>query len=84
MLKIFLWVKILLRDHWPCVINSGTTTKYFPLGRGAHQGNLISVFLFILALEVFLIIKSKLETEGLIFLIITTLSFHIPIIQTLS
>ena len=74
----------MLRDQWPCVINGGTTTKYFPLGRGAHQGNLISMLLFILALEVFLIIKSKLETEGLIFLIITTFSFHMPIIQTLS
>ena len=35
------WVKILLRNQESCVLNGGTTTKYFLLGRDAHQGNLI-------------------------------------------
>ena len=30
--NVILWVKILLRDQEPCVINGGTTTKYFLLG----------------------------------------------------
>ena len=43
--KIFiLWVKILLRDQESCVINGGTTTKYFPLERGVRQGDLILAF----------------------------------------
>ena len=50
--NFILWVKILLRDQESCVINGGTTTKYFSLGKGVRQGNLISAFLFVLALEV--------------------------------
>ena len=30
--SFILWVKILLRDQESCVINGGTTTKYFSLG----------------------------------------------------
>ena len=64
--NFILWVKILLRDHESCVINGGTTTKYFQLERGARQGDPISAFLFGLALEVlFILIKSKPETEGM-------------------
>ena len=59
-----LWVKLLLRDQEFCVVNGGTTTKYFSLGRGAHQGDPISAFLFILALEIlFILVKSKPEIE---------------------
>ena len=53
--NVIFWVKILLKDQESCVINSGTTTKYFSLGRGARQGYPISGFLFVLALEVFFI-----------------------------
>ena len=49
-----------------CVINGGKIIKYFMLGRGACQGDPISAFLFILALEVlFLLIKIKPEIAGL-------------------
>jgi len=45
------WIKILLNKQESCVINSGSTTKYFPLESGARQGDPISAYLFIIALE---------------------------------
>ena len=60
------WVKILLRNQESCVLNGGTTTKYFLLGRGSCQGDPISAYLFVLALEIlFQLIKSKPEVKGL-------------------
>ena len=50
--NVILWVKILLNDQKSCVINGGKTTKYFMLGRGARQGDPISLFQFTLALEI--------------------------------
>ena len=55
-------VKILLRDQESCVINGGTTTKYFSLGRGARQGDPISAILFILALETLSLALETMET----------------------
>ena len=64
--NFILWVKILLSDQKSCVINRGKTTKYFMLGRGARQVDLISVFSFILALEIlFLLKQAKPEIAGL-------------------
>ena len=61
-----LWVKILLRDKESCVINGDTTTKYDSLGKSVRQGNPISSFLLILALEIlFLLIKTKPEFKAM-------------------
>ena len=60
------WVKILLKHQESCVLNGGTTTKYFLLGRHTRQGDPISAYLFVLALEIlFQLIKSKPEIKGL-------------------
>ena len=66
--NFILRVKILLRDQQSCVINSGTATTFSSLERGAHQGDPIPAFLYILALEIlFILIKSTPEIK-LIFL----------------
>ena len=60
------WIKILLNKQESCVINGGFTTKYFQLQKGARQGDPISAYLFILALEVlFLLIKSNPDIKGI-------------------
>ena len=38
------WLKILLRDQESCVINGGTTLKYFSLGRGVCKGDPVELF----------------------------------------
>ena len=49
------WIKVLLNDNESCVINGGTTSKYFKLLRGARQGDPIAAYLFIISLEIFFI-----------------------------
>ena len=50
--NFFSWIKILLENLESCVLNGNSTTKYFLLGRDALQGDLISAYLFTLALEI--------------------------------
>ena len=61
------WVKITLKNQESFVLNGGTTIiKYFLLGKGPHQGDPISAYLFILALEIlFHLIRSKTEIKRL-------------------
>ena len=49
------WIKILLNKNESCIINGGTTSKYFELQRGARQGDPIAAYLFIIALEIYFI-----------------------------
>ena len=54
-----------MKNQESCVINGGTITKYFKLNRGAPQGDPISAYLFILALEIlFLLIKENPHLKG--------------------
>ena len=45
-------IEVILKNEESSIINSGITTKYFKLNRGARQGDPISAYLFILALGV--------------------------------
>ena len=42
--NLILWAEIILKNQESCVINGGTTTKYFKLNRGARQGDPISAY----------------------------------------
>ena len=46
------WIETLSWVQESCAINDGNTTQYFHLERGTCQGDPISVYIFILALEV--------------------------------
>ena len=60
------WIKTILNKSKSCVINSGKTTQYFQLNRGARHGDSISADLFILVMEVlFTAIKNNEKIHGL-------------------
>ena len=58
---MLVWIETLLNNQESCVINGGTTTKYFKLERGARQGDPIAAYLFIIALEMLFIMVKKDE-----------------------
>ena len=60
------WIKMLLTNQESCVINGGSTLSYFKLVKGARQRNPISLYLFIIALEItFAIMKRNPNIKGL-------------------
>ena len=54
------WIEIILKNQESCVINSGTTTKYFKLNRGAHQGDPIQLIYSFWRLKFFFFLLKKI------------------------
>ena len=54
------WIQIISRNQESCIINGGTTIKYFKLEKSTRQGDSIYSYLVILFLEIALLyIKEK-------------------------
>ena len=60
------WIRTLYNGAESCVMNNGHSTGYFPLERGTRQGDPISAYLFILALEIlFLQVRQNIDIQGI-------------------
>ena len=61
------WVKTFSKNVESCVMNNGRSTGYVSLERGTRQGDPLSVYLFILALEILLIqVRENVDIKGII------------------
>ena len=60
------WVKTFLYKAESCVMNNGSSAGYLQLERGTRQGSPISVYLFILALDIlFIQIRDNHHIKGI-------------------
>ena len=55
------WIKNLLQNQESCIVNGGTTTNYFKLGKGTRQGDPISAYLFLLVLEIVFLFSKEIK-----------------------
>ena len=55
------WIRLLLNDNLSCIVNNGTATNFFKVGRGTKQGDPISPYLFILVIEIMATMMRKSE-----------------------
>ena len=60
------WLKIMYTNPSSCIINNGISGQYFQLGRGVRQGDPLSPYVFILAIELLAIkIRSHPDIVGI-------------------
>ena len=61
------WVGVFYKDIKSCVINNGLTSNVFPLERGVRQGDPLSPYLFVLAVETLAIaIRQNPDIKGIV------------------
>jgi len=59
------WIRIMFNKTQSCVLNNGTATNFFDITRGTKQGDPISPYLFILAIEIMAImIRENRDIKG--------------------
>ena len=61
------WIKTFYKNIQSCVINNGLSSEYFNLSRGVRQGDPLSPYLFLLAVETLAIsVRENVEIKGIV------------------
>ena len=61
------WVRVFYKDIKSCIINNGLTSNFFPLERGVRQGDPLSPYLFVIAVETLAIaIRQDPDIKGIV------------------
>ena len=61
------WIKTFYKNIQSCVINNGLSSEYFNLSRGVSQGDPLSPYLFLLAVETLAIsVRENVEIKGIV------------------
>ena len=60
------WVNVFYKDIQSCIINNGLCSPYFNIERGVRQGDPLSPYLFVTAVEILAIaIRSQDDIKGI-------------------